>query len=72
MVKAIDIEESAMLNIGQNPTSIKSLTYPNLNLSKIFPKAPATTSDINTLIVNLGFSINIKYTVKNKATKIEI
>ena len=72
MVSAIDIEESAILKIGQKPTSIKSLTYPNLTLSIILPRAPATTREINNLIVSLGFSIIKKYIVKKTATNIEI
>ena len=40
------MHESAILNTGQDPASIKSVTEPSLILSTIFPKAPLSCKDI--------------------------
>ena len=40
------MHESAILNTGHGPTSIKSVTEPNLILSTIFPNAPLNCRDI--------------------------
>jgi hypothetical protein len=49
------IAESAMLNIGHNPTSMKSVTFPINALSMKFPTAPPKSKAIATRSQTLMF-----------------